>query len=74
MIYAIPRLVMTAEVSVGHTRAEPHAHCLFIGMSSSRIGPYAPKISLRWDSFTFLVSFSTTICDCSAVGRSDRVV
>lgn len=32
-----------------------------MGSSSSRIGPYAPKISCRWSSLTFLVSFSTTI-------------
>ena len=30
--------------------------------------PYAPKISRRWFSLTFLVSFSTTICRSSALG------
>ena len=44
--YAMPRFVM---------------NCLFIGISTSVMSPYVPKISRRWFSLTFLVSFSTTI-------------
>jgi len=34
-----------------------------MGSSSSLMGPYAPKISRRWFSLTFFVSFSTMIWD-----------
>lgn len=36
-------------------------HCLFMGISRSRIWPYWPNISERCSTLTFLVSFSTTI-------------
>ena len=36
-------------------------NCLFIGISSSAMSPYEPKISRRWFLLTFLVSFSITI-------------
>lgn len=36
-------------------------HCRFIGKSTSLNTPYAPNISRKCSSLTFLVSFSTTI-------------
>ena len=44
-------------------------NCLFIGISSSWIGPYVLNISRRWAACTFLVSFSITIlADRGALG------
>ena len=45
-MYAIPRFVM---------------NCLFIGISSSCMGPYVLKISRRCAACTFFVNFSITI-------------
>ena len=62
---------------LGLEEDEADLHCLFIGRSSSRMGPYAPKISRKWLSLTFLVSFSTTIYATSAINLAshlDRVL
>lgn len=48
-----------------------------MGRSTSRSGPYAPKISLRWFSLTFFVSFSTTIFELwvgGLLGRGERLL
>ena len=59
---AVPRFVMTGLVSfTSLTWGREFEHCLFIGNSRSRMGPYAPNISRRCASLTFLVSFSTII-------------
>lgn len=59
-IYAVPRFVLTVKLA-SKTGAELAAlHVLFTGMSRSRIGPNVPKISRRWFSLTFFVSFSMT--------------
>jgi len=71
--YAVPRLKLTVNYlcQPSSLNCSTHfrllacllarLHCLFIGISTSLISPYDPKISLTCASVTFLVSFSTTI-------------
>lgn len=73
-MYAVPRFVLTAPVSKGKQREdaeeEGNPQVRFMGKSRSSMCPKEPKISRRWPSVTFFVSFSTTTWLCQHLGAS----